>query len=36
MVGRATIWRGQVVIEDRMDKGAHRVIPQAIMLYSQH
>ncbi|KAB0596397.1 hypothetical protein [Cupriavidus pauculus] len=34
--GGQLLWRGQVVIEDRMDKGAHRVIPHAIMLYSQH
>lgn len=34
--GGQLLWRGQVVIEDRMDTRAHRVIPHAIMTHSKH
>ncbi|KAI3590401.1 hypothetical protein D9X30_4634 (plasmid) [Cupriavidus sp. U2] len=34
--GGQRLYRGQVVIEDRMDAHAHRVIPHAIMVHSKH
>ncbi len=34
--GSQRLYRGQVVIEDRMDTHAHRVLAQAIMVHSKH
>jgi hypothetical protein len=34
--GGQLLWRGQVLIEDRMDIRAHRVMPHAFMAYSKH
>lgn len=34
--GGQSLWRGQVLIEDRMDTRAHRVMAHAFMAYSKH
>lgn len=34
--GGQRLWRGLVLIEDRMDTHAHRVMSQAFMAYSKH